>query len=124
MKVRSGRKKIEYKGETVGELMRKYGISRATAFRARRRGYFWVNYHVREINVDMREFPVENAIRIAKAVFCKHFYDWWEEKEDLIQEALLRMLETSGVSKDGYFMWRVAMNAMYGYVKSFLLKGR
>ena len=103
----------------IKSLMRKYGISRATAYRAVTRGYFYPEYHKKRVCIaDPCTFDVANAYTISKAVFHRYFHPkllGW--KEDMIQEAVLRMLEVSGISQDKKFFWSVARNAMRDYAR-------
>jgi len=111
--------KIEVKDKNVKDLMRKYGISRATAYRAITRGYFYPEYHKKRVCIaDSCTFDVANAYATSKAVFHRYFHpeflDW---KEDMIQEAVLRMLEVSGISQDRNFFWGVARNTMRDFAR-------
>jgi hypothetical protein len=119
---------------TIRDMCRTYKISRSTAWRGKRRGWIYVNYHKKEINTApisslQSDFP-EVGYQIAKAVFYRFFY-WRAHSiahiEDLLQESILRMLELSGrwVKHPNYklFLWKIAHNAQRDYLKKWY-KGR
>jgi len=106
-------------GLTVQDIISKYGCHRATAFRAVKRGYIVPKYHVRSVRPlsDMALFPTSSATKIATAVFWRHFRSCLNEKDDIEQESLLRMIELSGKSIDPNFLYSVAINAMRNFLK-------
>jgi hypothetical protein len=102
------------------DLIRQYGIHKATAYRAVKRGYFCPHYHVKKMTVgDLSVFPTENAYAVARAVFYRHlnFPIFWGLKDDFIQEAVLRMVELSGISMDGKFLYGCALSVMRTFAK-------
>ena len=120
--------KILVGGKTAKDLRNEYGISRSTSYRAVLRGYFCPRYHTAKMAVgDMQTFPVVNAYRVASAVFYCYFggRNLWQWQEDMQQAAILRMLELSGISVNGHYLWAIAHNAMRAYIrKNRLVKNR
>lgn len=108
-------------GTPAKEIMEKFGVHKATAYRALKKGYLIPGYHEpTQCLGNPEQFDAENAQRIAEAVFWKKF-SFIEEalghKDDCIQEALLRMIEVQGVSSERNFFYGVAINAMRSYLQ-------
>jgi hypothetical protein len=100
-----------------------YGISRSTLWRARKRGYFCFNYHKREVEIDNNidnEEVVKEWYKIAWKVYFKQFKAYMEEKEDLVQEAVIRLWEMSGKKEMNSFSyrWVICINAMRSWLSN------
>jgi DNA-directed RNA polymerase specialized sigma24 family protein len=102
------------------KIAQKYGVSRSTLWRARKRGYFCFNYHKREVEIDnnIDNDVVKEWYEIAWKVYFKQFKNYMEEKEDLVQEAVIRLWELSGkeeINSFGY-KWSICVNAMRSWL--------
>jgi DNA-directed RNA polymerase specialized sigma24 family protein len=104
----------------VIEMMTRFGISRATAFRAKKRGWLTVGYHQRTVNMADRLdlLPVDDLYREAeigavKAANRLGMQITGRDKADCVQEAITRLLELSGDENFSSPRWRtgVAVNA-------------
>jgi hypothetical protein len=115
------KEKISTAGMTVKEIMKKFEVSKGSAYRAFEQGWLIPDYLRAEVVVgDLSKFDVANATKIAKAVFWKYFSflkGAEAHKEDCIQEALLRMVELSGKTMAPYFQYSAARNAMRSYLQ-------
>jgi len=114
---------------TKSEIKEKYGLSTRRAREALEKGFFVKNYSKRQVIIDPENFDAAVSYSTAKRVYFKNFS--WRPlaqsiKEDLIQEAVMRMFELSGKVKEGAngkysvgygFFW-VAHNAMLSYFKA------
>lgn len=108
-------------------LVTKYEVSRTTAKRAIKRGYMVLNHCKKGLYplVD-RELPpdfVDGASRMANLAFHKNFMGrvaYNIEKEDLIQEGVVRLLELAGHPRFGErkFQFYACLNAMISYNKT------
>lgn len=125
-------------GLTVQELMIKYNLPKATAWRAKNRGYFWKDYHKREINISDGEIDynkIEQLVKkgIASSVkmlmsrtgfsSLKEFMSPYSI-EDVEQEAMLRVLQLTGhsnFSNDGFIV-NVAKNVVRSFFQKYLKK--
>ena len=92
-------------------------LPRTTAWRAKKRGWYCPGYHQKKhYPGNMALFPVDDAYRVARICWKKNFWGWPHHKDDMIQAAILRMLELSSISTDGAYLMGVARNAMRDYV--------
>ncbi len=89
------KKKTKFEDIPVTEFCFKYTMHRATYFRAKKRGYFYVKYHIKNVDVS-DNFDTELAYKIARAIFKKYFHERLEIKDDLIQEGVLESFVKSG----------------------------
>jgi len=112
-----------------------YGLSSERAWVAKRKGFFVKNYSRKQVIIDPGNFDPSISHSTAKRVFWKNFA--WNNvavsiKEDLIQEAVTRMYEKSGLVKErsnakytvGYQYFWVAHNAMLAYLKTWKKQSR
>ena len=112
---------------TKSEIKEKYGLSTKRAREALEKGFFVKNYSKRQVIIDPENFDPAVSYSTAKRVYFKNFS--WRPlaqsiKEDLIQEAVMRMFELSGKVKEGangkysvgYGYFWVAHNAMISYL--------
>jgi hypothetical protein len=112
---------------TKKEIREKYGLSARRATQALKQGFFVKNYSKRQVIIDPTNFDPAVSYSTAKRVYFKNFS--WRPlaqsiKEDLIQEAVVRMYELSGKVKEGangkysvgYGYFWVAHNAMIAYL--------
>ena len=112
---------------TKREIKEKYGLSTKRATQALKQGFFVKNYSKRQVIIDPTNFDPAVSYSTAKRVYFKNFS--WRPlaqsiKEDLIQEAVMRMFELSGKVKEGangkysvgYGYFWVAHNAMIAYL--------
>ena len=114
---------------TTKEIKEKYDLDSRRAGKAKRKGFFVKNYSKRQVIIDPENFDPAVSYSTAKRVYWKNFR--WRPlaqsiKEDLIQEAVMRMFELSGKVKEGanekytigYCYHWVAHNAMLSYFKA------
>ena len=114
---------------TAQEITEKYGLPKERAWKVKKQGFFVKNYSRKHIVIDPSNFDPAISYSTAKRVFWKNFS--WNSvaqslKEDLIQEAVTRMYEKSGLVKErsnekysmGYAHFMVAHNAMLSYLKT------
>jgi hypothetical protein len=112
---------------TTREIKEKYGLPARRATQALKQGFFVKNYSKRQVIIDPENFDPAVSYSTAKRVYFKNFS--WRPlaqsiKEDLIQEAVVRMYELSGKVKEGangkysvgYGYFWVAHNAMIAYL--------
>jgi len=106
--------KIFVEGKSIKEIMA-LGCSRATAFRARKRGYFCKDYHVKQIVIDKNKFDPRVARDAANVAIRKYFSNHLHMVEELAAIAILRMYELSGISVDFNYQVAVAKHAIWTY---------
>jgi len=112
---------------TTKEIKEEYALDSRRAAKAKRKGFFVKNYSKRQVIIDPTNFDPAIPYSTAKRVYFKNFS--WRPlaqsiKEDLIQEAVVRMYELSGKVKEGangkysvgYGYFWVAHNAMISYL--------
>ena len=104
--------KIKISGKTIGEIMA-LGCSRATAYRARKRGYFYKDYHVKQVVIDREKFDYKSAKDAANVCIRKYFANKLHLADELASVAMLRMYELSGISVDFNFQITVAKYAIW-----------
>lgn len=114
---------------TPKEIKEKYGLSSKRAREVLKQGFFVKNYSKKQIIIDPENFDPLVSYSTAKRVYWKNFR--WSPlaqtlKEDLVQEAVVRMYELSGKVKErangkygiGYGYFWVAHNAMLSFLKT------
>jgi hypothetical protein len=114
---------------TTKEVKEKYGLSSKRAREVLKQGFFVKNYSRKQIIIDPENFDPAISYSTAKRVYWKNFR--WSPlaqtlKEDLVQEAVVRMFELSGKVKEnangkygiGYGYFWVAHNAMLSFLKT------
>jgi hypothetical protein len=120
-------------GMTTREIIEKYGLTKTTAYSARRRGFFVKNYSRPQVKVDPSRFNTDICYNIAGKVFKRNLsFDpvAVSIKEDLIQEAVKSMWEKSGILKESkkysinYQYYFVARNYMNSYLSKWKLQMR
>jgi len=116
-------------GMTTAEVMKTYGLNSDQAYDARRKGFFVKNYSRKQIIIDRGNFNSAVVYPLAKTVFARNFkrnplaqslYD------DMVQEAVTRLFELSGRTKEmanekyseKYAGFWIAHNAMLSFLKS------
>ena len=114
---------------TIAEIKRKYNLPASTAEGAKKKGFYVKNYRGRQVMIDRSQFDYPLAKKTAERVFYKNFYRddvAWSIREDMIQEAVVRMFELSGkpqtnpkYTKNYQRMW-IASNAMRAYLKTWI----
>lgn len=114
---------------SLAEIKKKYNLHRSTAYAAKKKGFFVKNYRGRQVMIDRSQFDYPLAKKTAERVFYKNFYRddvAWSIREDMIQEAVVRMFELSGkpqtnpkYTKNYQRMW-IASNAMRAYLKTWI----
>lgn len=118
---------------TAQEIQSQYGVSRATAWRAKKNGWLFFNYNKKVIDVDYEWASshveeIRESARIGSAYALKRFslriheigpFDF----EDLISSACVRLMELSGHSNREDKAWRnaVASNAASDFIKTQIL---
>jgi DNA-directed RNA polymerase specialized sigma24 family protein len=113
------KERIDIIGKTCKEVMLLCNCSRTTAKNALKRGYYVVDYKKRTCIPG--PIDVEACYKMAWSVFNRNFRHrcpWNSDAEDLVQEAVLRMLELGGHprSSEGKFMFHTAFAAMRCYI--------
>jgi hypothetical protein len=101
---------------TRRQAMDELGLPRTTAYNALKRGWYLLDQGRRLVNPG-GTFDPEEAYLIARAVFRKYFKSKLPaifEPQDLIQEAVLRLLELSGDERfeTTKFKWGYCRTAM------------
>ena len=141
----------EDKSLSLEEIADKYNISRSTAWRARKRGWFIPKYHEMEDPNIGSDINAKELYEIAESVYIwvilplqafsnisyeqdglsikskdKYPYSGPEWKQDLIQEAVFAMLRRSGdKARDRRsYLWTVAKFAMLDFARSGKTKAR
>lgn len=113
-------KKVNVQGMAPKEIMVKYHVSRATAYRGAKIGYIVLGYHIPEIMVDMDRARknLDLIIMIAEQTLYRQF-GWIANKADARSEAILKLLLLSGHPNFGSKNWmiRVAVNALRDFAK-------
>jgi hypothetical protein len=113
------------KSLTTNQIMEKYGLKKAAACTARRKGFFVKNYSKTQVCVDPSKFNVDLCYNIAGKVFWRNLSRdpvAMSIREDLIQEAVKSMWEKSGLLKESkkysinYQYYFVARNYMNSYL--------
>lgn len=133
-----GRRKIEFDPQmTEKEFKEKFPyLHRATYYRAKERGYFWVGYHNRLMDIDpqwaeqhtkeIEDFARSGAWKAIKMLSQKtpsltteEFLSPFEV-EDVIATARLRLLELSGHDRRENKVWRykVAFYAGVDFIRT------
>jgi len=87
---------------SVKEIMQKYGLCQATAYRAKKVGYFCKNYSVPQVKIEPENYNPELVLNMARKLFWKKFGDDPVAKRimaDLIQEGCLNAWIKSGYYK-------------------------
>jgi hypothetical protein len=114
---------------SIEEVQERYALSRNRANQVRKQGFFVKNYSKKQIIIDPENFDPAISYSTAKRVYFKNFSlnkVAQSIKDDLIQEAVVRMYELSGKVKEranekygiGYAYFYVAHNAMLAFLKS------
>ena len=116
-------------GMTSGEIMKTYGLSSDQAYSAKVKGFFVTNYMKKQIVIDRENFNSAVCYPLAKKVFGKNFK--WNPLaqsiyDDMIQEAVTRLFELSGKTKEmangkyseNYANFWIAHNAMLAFLKT------
>ena len=122
-------------GLTTKEIIEKYDVPSKSAYRVKKKGFFVKNYSRKQIICDPSNFDPAISYSTAKRVFWKNFSlnaVATSIKDDLIQEAVIRMYELSGKVKEGanekygvgYQYFWVAHNAMLSYLKTWKKQSR
>jgi hypothetical protein len=110
------------KRHTVGihdtrETLMDMGLSRTSAWRAIRRGWYTTDYHIKyQPGTNLTLWDTRQAYKAAWDVWNKRFRECQIDRWDLVQASVLRMLELSGKSVDFSFQWKVALNTMRDYL--------
>ena len=113
------------KSMTTNQVMKKYGLKKAAACTARKKGFFVKNYSRPQVCVDPSKFNVDLCYNIAGKVFWRNLSRdpvAMSIRDDLIQEAVKSMWEKSGLLKESkkysinYQYYFVARNYMNSYL--------
>lgn len=103
------------------QLMKKFNLPQTTAQNAKKRGY--ISIRTKPTKVDENKFNLDLATQAAEYIFFSKFRHRLEYsmtlKNDLIQEGLLRIFETSGLRQEGNefnYYCKIATNAMFSYL--------
>ncbi|MCP4148083.1 MAG: hypothetical protein GY757_10080 [bacterium] len=104
-------------------------LSKTSKWRATKRGWCWLNYHKREINIDSKKYDealVRNVVlsTVKKWWFMMDQLPRYYEVDDYIQEAQLRLYELSGTIPDGAgnvpYMYAVCNNLLRTKIKKYV----
>jgi hydroxylamine reductase (hybrid-cluster protein) len=118
-------------GMSTEEVKKKYGLTSDQAYAARMKGFFVKNYSKKQIVIDRENFNSAVVYPLAKTVFARNFkrnplaqslYD------DMVQEAVTRLFELSGKTKEmanekyseNYANFWIAHNAMLAFLKTWV----
>lgn len=110
--------------DELAEDVREKKLSRTTIWRAKKRGWYCPDYHQRWMPGVDPTFSVKAAYQLSTAVFYRHFwpaYVWL--KDDLIQEAVIRLWEISGGNSHPGIQYGTARNAMRNCVAKWKTRG-
>ena len=116
-------------GISTEEIKKTYGLSSDQAYKAKMKGFFVKNYSKKQIVIDRENFNSAVCYPLAKTVFAENFkrnplaqslYD------DMVQEAVTRLFELSGKTKEmangkyseNYANFWIAHNAMLAFLKT------
>ena len=116
-------------GMSTAEVMKTYGLSSARAYAARIQGFFVRNYSKKQIIIDRENFNETVCYPLAKKVFGKNFKRnplAQTLRDDMVQEAVTRLFELSGKTKEmangkyneKYAGFWIAHNAMLAFLKT------
>lgn len=116
------RKKKVFIDKTLStrEVVEKYSVSRTTAWRARKSGWFVKNCHVKQQpGVNLAHWDSKKTYdTIDHVIRCRFRYILeWNVLDDIIQECILRCLELSSISTGRDYQWRVIETTVKGYMK-------
>jgi hypothetical protein len=116
-------------GMSTEEIKKTYGLSSDQAYRAKMTGFFVKNYSKKQIVIDRENFNSAVVYPLAKKVFGKNFK--WNPLaqsiyDDMIQEAVTRLFELSGKTKEmangkyseNYANFWIDHNAMLTFLKT------
>jgi hypothetical protein len=116
-------------GMSTEEIKETYGLSSDQAYKARMKGFFVKNYSKKQIIIDRGNFNSAVCYLLAKKVFGKNFK--WNPLaqsiyDDMIQEAVTRLFELSGKTKEmangkyseNYANFWIVHNAMLAFLKT------
>ncbi len=113
------KKKESVIGLSPKEIMKKYSVSKGTAYRCYHQGWIAPNWLKKEIIPSSLPFSPKEAYKQATGIFFKFFYTYYgkEFKEDAIQEVIVRFLEMAGHPRfiEKSFRCSLAINAMRGF---------
>jgi hypothetical protein len=116
-------------GMSTAEVMKMYGLNSKQAYDARVRGFYVKNYSKKQIVIDRENFNTAVCYPLAKTVFAKNFKRNALAQSlypDMIQEAVTRLFELSGRTKEmangkyseKYAGFWIAHNAMLAFLKT------
>jgi hypothetical protein len=116
-------------GMSTAEVMKMYGLNSKQAYDARVRGFYVKNYSKKQIVIDRENFNSAVVYPLAKKVFAKNFKRNPLAQSlypDMIQEAVTRLFELSGRTKEmangkyseEYAGFWIAHNAMLAFLKT------
>ena len=103
------RKVIPIVGMKYTEVMVMLDCAKTTARDAVRRGYYVVDYTKRSVTSGALE-DVDGAYRLARWWYYQKLHGrtpWWAEADDMIQEAVLRLVELAGDPRMGRRSFRI-----------------
>lgn len=114
------KEKINIQGLNYKEVMVLVNCSKSTAINALKRGYYVVDYKKRTCIPG--PIGVEGCYAMAWFVFQRHYRHkcpWNSEAEDLVQEAITRLVELGGHARAGErkFQFYTCFAAMRNYIK-------
>jgi hypothetical protein len=126
------REKIEISEEmTPEEIQEKFNVSRTTAWRAKERGWLFLNYLQRAVDVDndwadSHIQEIKDSARIGAHLAMRRLHKAFYKElrpfsfEDLISCAYVRLMELSGHPQRDVQIWRnaVAKNAASDFIKT------
>ncbi len=138
------KKIIVQKNKKPSELMDEFGISRATAYRAKRRGYFVLNYHHTDVVIDddfMQKWhevimrAINFAIRKWRSIVREDIFEIGIlSYHDMVGEIYLNVYEKSGLRPDGlgnsvehrdrvfYWVFKVSFFATWSVAKKHIFR--
>jgi len=103
-------RKVNIEGLSPAQIQERFGVSRATAYRAVKRGYLCLDYHKREISPDSAR--AEEFLHMIRAIVEKTLWEkfgWIRNKADARSEAILGLLELAGHPDFGNTNWMITV---------------
>jgi NTP pyrophosphatase (non-canonical NTP hydrolase) len=134
-----GQRRYKVFGSITNPEAEELGLSRVTAWRSRRDGHFWLNYHSKEDNSTGRALTLEEAgevIRCAEigarlALRTYGVHNLYKEirpfdMDDLVQEGVERLIRNSGRPEFTEVSWRIGLAkvASLDFIRNVCLRGR
>lgn len=113
--------KVYLKGMKPKEIETKFGVAHAVAYNCYKKGWIMPDYFKKEMAIpkNFKHLNIEELYKMCEAIFWQHFApkikgDVFQEKDDCVQAAMVRILELSGKYKK---FFTIAKNAMRSWIR-------